>query len=145
MGSNLGDRWALLADAARALQPVAVSQVYETDPVGCPDDAQPFLNAVAEVHTSLSPHALLDRCLDVERHAGRERRIRWGSRTLDLDVLLFDDLRIATDELTIPHPRMFERPFVLTPLADLGGHLIPAQVRHLVGGAGVTPVGPLRW
>ncbi|MBS1195717.1 MAG: folK, partial [Actinobacteria bacterium] len=109
LGSNLGDRRAHLSRAVRRLQEagslVSVSSLYETAPVGGPAQG-PFLNAVAIVDTDLSPRALLDFCLGVEREAGRRRRVRWGPRSLDLDLLLFD--RVALDErgLQVPHPRL---------------------------------------
>jgi 2-amino-4-hydroxy-6-hydroxymethyldihydropteridine diphosphokinase len=100
------------------------SSVYETAPVGPP---QPdYLNAVLEVATTLSPRALLDACLAVEERMGRVRIERWGPRVIDVDVLTYADERIDEDGLTIPHPRMAERAFVLVPLADLDGGGQPA-------------------
>lgn len=146
IGSNLGNRREYLRLAV-ALLPnvVAVSDVYETAPVGGPADSGPYLNMVVRLRlrSSLDPFQLLDRCLEIERQAGRERRERWGPRTLDLDVLLYDDVLIETDRLTIPHPRMYARPFVLTPLADLAPELIPARCAHLIGAEGVVRVGEL--
>ena len=111
LGSNLGDRLANLQSALDGLAVtdgvtvVAVSEVYETDPVGGPvqDD---YLNAVVEVTTTLDPHDLLAVCGRLEQAAHRVRIERWGPRTLDVDVLLIDDLVIATDDLEVPHPRM---------------------------------------
>ncbi|MFM7616649.1 MAG: 2-amino-4-hydroxy-6-hydroxymethyldihydropteridine diphosphokinase [Actinomycetes bacterium] len=129
LGSNLGDRLANLQGAldrlaaTEGLEVVAVSHVYETDPVGGPvqDD---YLNAVVEVTTSLTPHELLGVCGRLERAAHRVRIERWGPRTLDVDILLVDDLVIATDDLEVPHPRMWERTFVLAPLHDVAPDLV---------------------
>ena len=129
LGSNLGDRLANLQAAVDWLAVtdgvtlVAVSEVYETDPVGGPvqDD---YLNAVVEVTTTLDPHDLLAVCGRLEQAAHRVRIERWGPRTLDVDVLLIDDLRIATDDLEVPHPRMWERAFVLAPLHDVAPDLV---------------------
>ena len=103
---------------------VAVSPVYETDPVGGPAQG-PFLNAVVELETDLDPFELLDACRRVERAADRERGERWGPRTLDADVLLVGDLVVDEPDLTVPHPRMWQRRFVLAPLADLAPDLVP--------------------
>ena len=124
IGSNLGDRLGYLQLALDVLAAVpgisvtAVSPVYETDPVGGPvqDD---FLNAVVEVETNLEPHGLLLAAQTAERTAGRVREQHWGPRTLDVDVLLFGDVRLDDPDLVIPHPRIGERAFVLAPLHDL--------------------------
>ncbi len=97
---------------------VAVSPVYETEPVGGPEQGA-FLNIVIELHTELGPYELLALCMRLERSAGRERRVRWGPRTLDVDVLWVDGVEMAEDDLTIPHPRMHLRNFVVRPLLDL--------------------------
>ena len=123
LGSNLGDRLANLraaVDALNATPGIRVmrsSRVYETDPVGPPQPA--YLNAVIDVRTRLDPHALLDRVLAVERELGRVRGERWGPRTIDVDVLTYDGIEIDDPTLTIPHPRMYERGFVLIPLLEL--------------------------
>ncbi len=120
LGSNLGDRRARLSAAVRRLGAagtvVAVSSLYETAPIGGPSQG-PFLNAVAVVDTGLTPRALLDHCLSVEREAGRRRRIRWGPRSLDLDLLLYDRV-VAEPGLQVPHPRLAARRFALEPLAE---------------------------
>lgn len=129
LGSNLGDREKTLTQAVKDLQAnphIRVEQVsswYETEPVGKVD--QPwFLNGVVEITTDLSPRELLLECQKIENLHGRVRNEKWGPRTLDIDILLYDDLKIQTQELTIPHPRMKERTFVLVPLAELVPHLV---------------------
>jgi 2-amino-4-hydroxy-6-hydroxymethyldihydropteridine diphosphokinase len=119
LGSNLGDRAASLAGAIAELAPLRVSRIVETAPWGLPDQP-PFLNAVAEIDTELPPHALLDRLLDLERRAGRVRGPeRWGPRTLDLDLLLYGDRVVDSESLSVPHPRLSGRRFVLEGLAEL--------------------------
>jgi len=133
LGSNLGDRAAFLQFAVDRLAAAdgvaieAVSRVYETAPVGGPpQDA--FLNAVVAVDTMLDPRALLGLAQRVEDAAERVRAERWGPRTLDVDVLLYDDVELDDPELTIPHPRMWERGFVLAPLRDVAPELVDAAV-----------------
>ena len=129
LGSNLGDRRAHLQGAIDAMcahddvRVVAISKVYETDPVGGPEQG-PYLNAVVAVDTDLDPHALLGLAQECERDAHRVRAERWGARTLDVDVLLYGDLRLDEADLTIPHPRMWERGFVLAPLHDVAPGLV---------------------
>ena len=119
LGSNLGDRAATLAAALAELAPLRVSTVAETAPWGLAGQP-PFLNAVAELETDLEPGALLARLLDLERRAGRVRGPeRWGPRTLDLDLLLYGDRVVDTGALSVPHPRLAERRFVLEGLAEL--------------------------
>ncbi|HZQ27382.1 MAG TPA: 2-amino-4-hydroxy-6-hydroxymethyldihydropteridine diphosphokinase [Acidimicrobiales bacterium] len=126
LGSNLGDREAALRNAVAALPDVvAVSPVYETAPVGGPGGQGPFLNAVVELDTELSPRELLGWCARLEEACGRVRAERWGPRTLDVDVLLVGDLVVDEPDLVVPHPRMGERSFVLIPLADLAPDLVP--------------------
>ena len=118
LGSNLGDRQATLEAAISRLQPLRVSEILETEPWGWADQPK-YLNAVAELKTDLDPGKLLRRLLDLERQLGRVRRERWGPRTLDLDLLLYGDRVIRTRALTVPHPRLAERRFVLLGLAEL--------------------------
>ena len=118
LGSNQGDRRASLEAAVDRLGPARVSRVIETEPWGRADQPK-FLNAVAELRTDLEPAPLLDRLLDVERQLGRVRGERWGPRTIDLDLLLYDDRVIHSPALDIPHPRLAERRFVLEGLAEL--------------------------
>jgi 2-amino-4-hydroxy-6-hydroxymethyldihydropteridine diphosphokinase len=144
LGSNIGDRLAYLQSAVDALDVageaavVAVSRVYETAPVGGPpQDA--YLNAVVVIETELDPHGLLELAQRIERDARRVRAERWGPRTLDVDVLLYDDVRLADPDLTLPHPRMGERGFVLAPLRDVAPALVdPAAVWEGVREAPVT-------
>ena len=124
LGSNLGDRAALLRGAlislerGGAVRVVAESSVYETAPVGGPEQPD-YLNMVVAVETSLNPEALLERCLAAEAEHGRVRRERWGARTLDIDLLIYGGASMQTERLTLPHPRMTERAFVLVPLAEI--------------------------
>jgi 2-amino-4-hydroxy-6-hydroxymethyldihydropteridine diphosphokinase len=104
--------------AAQDVEVVAVSRVYETASVGGPEQAD-YLNAVVAVETGLSPRALLALAQRIERHAGRVRTERWGPRTLDVDVLTVGDERVDEPDLQVPHPRMYDRAFVLAPLADV--------------------------
>ncbi len=125
MGSNMGDSHQLLVTAIDNLPDVqAVSGVYETAPIGGPTQ-DPYLNLVVEIHTSLEPYELLGVCQDLEQEARRVRTVRWGPRTLDVDVLLYGELQLADADLTIPHPRMYERAFVLYPLAELATEMLP--------------------
>ena len=124
LGSNLGDREAFIRDAVAAMPDVvALSPVYETEPVGPPGQG-PYLNAVVELDTELSPRELLELCRRLETAAGRVRTEHWGPRTLDVDVLLVGDLTVDEPDLVVPHPRMWERDFVLRPLADLAPEVV---------------------
>jgi 2-amino-4-hydroxy-6-hydroxymethyldihydropteridine diphosphokinase len=135
LGSNLGDREALLRRAVASLpEVVAVSPLYETDPVGGPEQGA-FLNLVVELDTERSPRELLELCQQLEADASRVRLERWGPRTLDADVLLVGDLAVDEPDLVVPHPRMWERRFVLAPLADLAPELVPADVLERSTGA----------
>lgn len=128
LGSNLGDRAAVLAEAVDRLVAVglvAASPTYETDPLGVPeDDPSPFLNLVVELDTDLSPRQLLAVCGRLEAAAGRVRTVRWGSRTLDVDVLWVESTTVDDPDLAVPHPRMWQRRFVLAPLRDLAPDLV---------------------
>jgi len=133
LGSNLGDRLGYLQLGVDALAResgvvvLAVSRVYETAPVGGPpQDA--YLNAVVAIETTLEPGELLHSCQHVEELAARERKERWGPRTLDVDILLIDGVRADTEDLTLPHPRMWERGFVLAPLRDVAPDLVDADM-----------------
>ena len=143
LGSNLGDRVTFLREAVAAIPDVvAVSPVYETDPLGGPGEQRPYLNLVVELDTPCSPRELLEVCRRLEASAHRVREERWGPRTLDVDVLWADGATVHEDDLEVPHPRMWERRFVLVPLADLAPDL--ATPDRLAAAAGeVRPVGPL--
>jgi len=151
LGSNLGDRWALLAGAVACLPDVAAtSPVYETDPVGGPGGQGAFLNAVVELHTRLGPAELLAAARGAEKAAGRVRLERWGPRTLDVDVLLVgDEVLCRPPELVVPHPRMWERAFVLVPLSDLAPELVAGRpgaretIEAALAAGGVRAVGTL--
>ena len=120
LGSNLGNRVGYLRQAVASLPDlVAISPVYETDPIGGPGQQGAFLNLVAELDTALEPRELLELCWRLETEAERVREVRWGPRTLDVDVLWVDGRTVADADLEVPHPRMWERRFVLVPLADL--------------------------
>jgi 2-amino-4-hydroxy-6-hydroxymethyldihydropteridine diphosphokinase len=133
MGSNLGDRADQLRVAVAALPDVhAVSPVYETAPVGGPEDQGRFLNLVVELHTDLTGRQLLALCGRLEQAAARVRTVKDGPRTLDVDVLWIDGETVEDPDLQVPHPRMFERAFVLAPLGDLAPDLVPDNwARHL--------------
>lgn len=135
LGSNLGDRARHIYDALRELaeegdvRVVACSTLHETEPVGGPADQPQFLNAVAELATDLEPHDLLERMQAIERRHGRLRNSRNSARTLDLDLLLHRDHVIDDPDLTVPHPRMWQRWFVMEPLAEICdlGRLVAAR------------------
>lgn len=126
LGSNLGDRQAYLRGAVAALPDVvAVSPVYETEPLGGPNQ-DAYLNAVVEMVTERGPRELLALAHHLEEGAGRTRGERFAPRTLDVDLLLVGDLTIDEADLVVPHPRMWQRRFVVAPLADLAPELVPA-------------------
>ena len=143
LGSNLGDRRQFLAEAVESLGStvVAVSPVYETEPVGGPDQGR-FLNLVVQLDTDLGPRALLAVCHRLESAAQRVRTQRWGPRTLDVDIIWIDGIEVHEPDLEIPHPRWSERTFVLQPLQDLAPELVDADVLARSQGQ-VTRVEPL--
>lgn len=144
LGSNLGDRESYLRLAVAELgNVVAVSDVYETEPIGGPDAQDAYLNMVAVVETSLDPFAFLRRCRRIEALALRQRIVHWGPRTLDVDVLFFDDMTIDSPELIVPHPRIDERRFVLAPLSDVAPERTPPDWDTTLPPATVTRRGPL--
>lgn len=140
LGANLGDvkrnlrRAIETLDATPGCRVTGVSPWYRSRAIG-PGNQPDYLNGVMALATTLDPHALLDLLQALEAAAGRERMVRWGARTLDLDLLLFDELSLADERLTLPHPRLAERNFVVYPLSDL------APALHLPDG---TPVSDLR-
>lgn len=127
LGSNMDgphdqlDRALESLSTSADIELVAVSDRYQTPPIG---PSQPdYINAVAQLQTSLPPEALLDKLQSIEQQQDRVRTVRWGPRTVDLDILLYDNMLCDTERLTIPHPRMTERAFVLLPLADINRDL----------------------
>ena len=127
LGGNIGDTLGYLREAVLALETespdgavevTAVSSVYETEPIGGPEQ-DVFLNIVVEIKTSLEPYELLEFCLGLEQATGRVRRVRWGPRTLDVDVLWMEGVMMNEEDLTIPHPRMTLRRFVMVPLGEI--------------------------
>ena len=136
LGSNLGERARYLSEAISSLgdSVTAVSDVYETEPVGGPGSQDPFLNLVVELDTDLDPHELLAVCRRLESAAERVRVERWGPRTLDVDVLWMDGVTMDDEDLTIPHPRYRQRRFVLAPLSELAPELVDEEDLRLSSG-----------
>lgn len=144
LGSNLGDREGFLRLAVERLGDVTkMSRVYETDPVGGPSGQDAFLNMVVEVRTMLDPYAFLRRCRQIEADGMRQRTVRWGPRTLDVDVLFYEEITIDDPILTLPHPRCAERRFVLAPLSDIAPERCPAGWETDLPDDGVRVRGPL--
>jgi 2-amino-4-hydroxy-6-hydroxymethyldihydropteridine diphosphokinase len=151
LGSNLGDRLELLQAAAQALdrepglRVAASSRVWQTAPVGGPPQPD-YLNAVLRVETDLTARELLAACQRVEAELGRVRAERWGARTIDVDVLLFDDLVVEQPDLVLPHPRLAQRAFVVLPLLELEPDAVLPDGRALedlrLGIDGVAPFAP---
>ncbi len=137
LGSNLADRERYLRDAIETLGDTvaAVSAVYETEPVGGPSGQGRYLNLVVEIDTDLAPRELLAVCQRIESAAERVRAERWGPRTLDVDVLWIDGVTMDEVDLTVPHPRMRGRRFVLEPLAELAPELVDPEDLRLAAGA----------
>ncbi|MBN2232179.1 MAG: 2-amino-4-hydroxy-6-hydroxymethyldihydropteridine diphosphokinase [Deltaproteobacteria bacterium] len=133
IGANVGDRSAAIAVAGERLNElpevriVGRSRRYETAPVGGVTQGD-FINAALMIETGLPPHALLHRLLDIEARLGRRRTVRWGPRIIDLDILFYDSLVLRTAELTIPHPELHRRGFVLYPLADIAATLVHPEL-----------------
>lgn len=137
LGSNIEPRGQYLKEAVRQLtdgkaQLIRESSIYETEPVGYTNQSK-FFNKVVEIRTELNPFELLEACQNVESHLGREREIRWGPRTVDLDILLYNEQIIDTDKLTVPHPRMHERGFVLIPLAEIAESMVHPVTNKTIG------------
>lgn len=129
LGTNLGDRVNNLKKAIQLIKNfkdtkiIKISKIYETEPWGYTSQDS-FLNLCIEIETDLSPFELLEECQKVEKILKRERYFRWGPRTIDVDILIYDDIFINDKDLTIPHPRIHERAFVLVPLKDLNENLV---------------------
>ena len=128
-GSNIGDRLKYIQNAIHALSKTEgislqkISSVYKTDPVGYETQGE-FLNGVTAIQTTLSPLSLLHALKDIETAIGRQHRIRWGPREIDLDILIYADLCLQTEQLVVPHPEMHLRRFVLAPLAEIAPNLV---------------------
>ena len=133
LGSNLGDRLSTLRQARQCLQETSgirttkPSFLYQTTPVGGPTGQPDYLNGALEITTTLKPLQLLQACQMIETTFGRQRKVHWGARTLDIDLLLYSDLVINSELLQVPHPRIAERGFVLQPLCDLAPYFIHPQ------------------
>jgi 2-amino-4-hydroxy-6-hydroxymethyldihydropteridine diphosphokinase len=155
LGSNLGNRLAFLRGGRDTLvnrsdiELIQASAVYETEAVGGPSDNPLFLNAVLQISTTLSPEKLLEACLATEDEFGRSRPVRWSPRTLDIDILFYEDQVICEEKLTIPHPRLQERAFVLAPLQEIAPGLLHPVLGQTVaelaaGSTGIAELSPLR-
>lgn len=155
LGSNLGNRMAFLRGGRDALvdKPgidlVCTSGVYETEAIGGPPDNPQFLNTALQISTTLTPQELLQACLSVEDDFGRSRPVRWAPRTLDIDILFYEDLVVCEEDLTIPHPRLHERAFVLAPLLEIAPDfrhpLLDQSVSEIASGSlGVAELTPVR-
>jgi len=135
LGSNIGDKVDYLDKAVDILRKNAlihklnVSSYYQTDPVGY-EDQDVFVNIAIGLETDLSPYEMLDVCQSIEEDLNRVRLIRWGPRTIDVDIILFDEIRMEEELLTIPHPRMHERAFVLVPIKEIACDLM-INGRHI--------------
>ena len=145
LGSNMGDRAGFLRFALERLgdRVTAESQVFETDPVGGPENQGAYLNMVVAIDTELDPYALLRWLHRIEADAGRERLVHWGPRTLDMDLLFFDDVVIDGGNLAVPHPRYAERRFVLAPLNEVAPERCPVGWETGLPPDAVYPRGPL--
>lgn len=145
LGSNLGRRWPTIAAAVARfgeIDPaVRVSSIYETDPVGGPAAQPSFLNCVVSFESELGATEILHICQGLERDAQRVRTVRWGPRTLDADVLWIDGYSSDDPELTVPHPRMFERAFVLAPLEEVAPDIVERSWRGSLGIGSGRPAG----
>ncbi len=139
LGSNLGDRRALLKQAVQSLDDhadihvIRISRMYESAPAGGPPGQGEYLNAAVAVETSLSPNDLLAVIAGIERSLGRIRTERFAPRTIDIDILLFGDRVCESPELTLPHPRMHERWFVLRPLAEVAADVVHPVFKRSIG------------
>jgi len=139
LGANLGDRRANIDRAIDALRGIPLAHVLrasalvENPAIGGPENSPDFLNGAVEIETILPARELLHELHEIERRLGRQRREKWGPRIIDLDLLLYGDEIISTDELTVPHPLMHTRPFVLRPLAEIAPDVIHPVLHRTVG------------
>ncbi|MHB1458278.1 MAG: 2-amino-4-hydroxy-6-hydroxymethyldihydropteridine diphosphokinase [Armatimonadota bacterium] len=133
LGSNIGDRVAFIREAidklslTEGIRVKVVSSLYETEPVGYIDQPD-FINCVVEIETENDLYQLLKEIHKIENAMGRVRNIKWGPRIIDIDILIFGDIRLKTDELEIPHPRMLDRSFVMIPLLEIANESILKQI-----------------
>ena len=140
LGSNLGDRQKNIHLAVERLKKLAgvrvlaVSSLLENPAVGGPPDSPPFFNAAAKIETTLGSHALLHQLLEIEKGLGRDRRVKWDPRLIDIDLLLYGDQIVSSQELVVPHPLMHERAFVLRPLAEIGADVVHPTLQMTVAG-----------
>jgi 2-amino-4-hydroxy-6-hydroxymethyldihydropteridine diphosphokinase len=140
LGSNVGDRELALRSAigkigkVPGIEFIRASGFLENPAVGGPADSPPFLNAAAEIRTTLGSHALLQELLEIEHSLGRSRREKWAPRKIDLDILLYGDHIVSSDSLIIPHPLMHERRFVLQPLAEIAPDVVHPTLQMTIAG-----------
>jgi 2-amino-4-hydroxy-6-hydroxymethyldihydropteridine diphosphokinase len=140
LGSNLGDREKNIHLAVERLKKLAgvrvlaVSSLLENPAVGGPADSPAFLNAAAKIETTLGSHALLHQLLEIEKGLGRDRRVKWDPRLIDIDLLLYGDQIVSSQELVVPHPLMHERAFVLRPLAEIGAEVVHPTLQMTIAG-----------
>lgn len=140
LGSNLGDRAQNIRKAieklkqSEGIEVESVSRFLDNPAEGMGEDAPAFLNAAAKLETSLGSHALLHRLLEIERQMGRQKRDRWEPRTIDLDLLLYGDQILSSQELLVPHPLMHERRFVLEPLAEIAPDVVHPTLQMTISG-----------
>ena|ERR1700690_2754205 len=151
LGTNLGDRLANLRAALNAFSPeikvVAESKVYETPPWGY-EDQPAFLNMAVRCETALEPESLLKRIQQLEVELGREQSFRWGPRLIDIDILFYDDLFLESESLTIPHPRLHERGFVLVPLVEIAPDFVhpvsKKKIKELLASVDIDNIHPYK-
>jgi 2-amino-4-hydroxy-6-hydroxymethyldihydropteridine diphosphokinase len=140
LGANVGDRRHNISAAiqklkeSQGIEVVRVSKLLENPAVGMNEDSPPFLNAAAQISTSLGSHALLHRLLEIEKELGRDRRERWEPRVIDLDLLLYGNQIISSQELIVPHPLLHERRFVLEPLAEIAPNFVHPTLQMTIAG-----------
>jgi 2-amino-4-hydroxy-6-hydroxymethyldihydropteridine diphosphokinase len=140
IGSNLGDRQKNIRSAVdrlkhtQGIHVLSVSSMLENPAVGGPPDSPPFFNAAAKIETTLGSHALLHQLLEIEKGLGRDRRVKWEPRLIDLDLLLYGDQIVSSQELVVPHPLMHERAFVLRPLAEIAPDAVHPTLQMTIAG-----------